>query len=98
LTLFTAVFAVVSVALHILMCVNDQLPMYDFPLERRNILGTLVFQLFLSGSSEEIVFRAFPITMLIYAFGNSNSIKGKITLEVILASVSKKDVRDKPDP
>jgi membrane protease YdiL (CAAX protease family) len=87
LTLFTAVFAVISVALHILMYVNDQLPMYDFPLERRNILGTLGFQLFLSGSSEEIVFRAFPITMLIYAFGNSNSIKGKITLEVILASV-----------
>lgn len=87
LALFTAAFAVISVAVHILMYVNNQLPMYDFPLERRNILGTLGFQLFLSGPSEEIVFRAFPITMLIYAFGNSTSIKGNITLEVILASV-----------
>ncbi len=87
LAIFTAVFAVISVALHILMYVNDQLPIYDFPLDVRNILGTLGFQLFLSGPSEEIVFRALPITLLIFAFGNSKSIKGNITLEVLLSSV-----------
>jgi len=87
LTLFTAAFVVISVAVHILMLVNDQLPIYDFPLDRRNVLGTLGFQLFLSGPSEEIVFRALPITLLIYAFGKSITIKGNITLEVILASL-----------
>ncbi len=87
LVLFTAVFAVISIVLHILMYVNNQLPNYAFPLDRRNIIRTLGFQLFLSGPSEEVVFRALPITILIYAFGKSIPIKGNITLEVILASV-----------
>jgi len=87
LALFTAAFAIISVAIHILMLANDQLPIYDFPLDRRNILGTLGFQLFLSGPSEEIVFRALPITMLVYALRKSIPIKGNITLEVILASL-----------
>ncbi len=87
LILFTATLAVITVVLHIFMYVNGQLPMYDFPLDRRNILGTLGFQLFLSGPSEEIVFRALPITMLVYAFGRSIPIKGYVTLEVILASI-----------
>lgn len=87
LALFTAAFAVISVAVHILRLVNGQLPIYDFPLDRRNILGTLGFQLFLSGPSEEIVFRALPMTMLVYAFGKNIPIKGNITLEVVLASL-----------
>lgn len=87
LALFATVFAVISIALHILMYVNNQLPNYAFPLDRRNIIGTLGFQLFLSGPSEEVVFRALPITMLIYAFGRSIPIKGNVTLEVILASI-----------
>jgi len=85
--LFTTVFIVISIALHILMYAYHQLPTYSYPLDGRNILGTLGFQLFLSGPSEEIVFRALPITMLIYAFGKSVPIKGNVTLEAILASV-----------
>lgn len=87
LALFTATFAVISIALHIFMYVNKQLPNYAFPLDRRNIIGILGFQLFLSGPSEEVIFRALPITMLIYAFGKSVPIKGNVTLEVILASL-----------
>lgn len=87
LILFTAAFAVISIVLHILMYVNKQLPVYAFPLDRRNIIGTLGFQLFLSGPSEEIIFRALPITMLVYAFGKSIPVKSGITLEIILASV-----------
>jgi membrane protease YdiL (CAAX protease family) len=87
LVVFTAAFAVISIILHILMYVNNQLPNYAFPLDRRNIIGTLGFQIFLSGPSEEVVFRALPITILIYAFGKSIPIKGNITLEVILASM-----------
>lgn len=87
LALFTAAFAIISLALHVFMYVNNQLPSYSFPLDKRNIIGTLGFQLFLSGPSEEVVFRALPITVLIYAFGKSIPVKGNITLEVILASV-----------
>jgi len=84
---FTIIFAVISVVLHIFMYVTNRLPTYDFPLDKRNILGTLGFQLLLSGPSEETVFRALPITIFIYAFGRSIPIKGNLTLEVMLASV-----------
>ncbi len=87
LTIFTAAFGVISVAQHTIMAVNNQLPVYTFPLDARNIIGTLGFQLLLSGPAEEIVFRALPITLLTYSFGNSIEIKGIFTLEVILASV-----------
>ena len=36
---------------------------YGYPLNSRNITGTLSFQLFLSGPSEEILFRALPIAV-----------------------------------
>ena len=87
LTIFTAAFAVIAVAQHTIMAVNNQLPDYAFPLDARNIIGTLGFQLLLSGPAEEVVFRALPITLLTYSFGKSVAIKGYFTLEVILASV-----------
>ncbi len=87
LTMFTAAFAVISVAQHAYMSVNNQLPVYTFPLDERNIIGTLGFQLLLSGSAEEVVFRALPIILLTYSFGESIKIKGNFTLEVVLASV-----------
>ena len=39
-----------------------------FPLNITNVAGTLGFQLLLSGTSEEILFRALPITLLVYAY------------------------------
>lgn len=60
---------------------------YDFPLNTRNIIGSLLFQLFMSGPSEEILFRALPITLFIIVFGKSIKIKWGISLEVILAGL-----------
>lgn len=87
LSIFTATLALISVALHTLMALSNQLPVYTFPLDGRNIIGTLGFSLLLSGPMEEIVFRALPVTLLTYAFGKSIEIKGSFTLEVILASI-----------
>lgn len=86
LLVYTAAFTVVTLITHILMYINNQLPAYDFPLNKSNITGTLGFQLLLSGPSEEILFRALPITMLVYVFGKRVPIRGYITLEVIIAS------------
>ncbi len=86
LMVYTVIFAVFTLVCHILMYIYNMLPMYDFPLNKNNVLGTLGFQLFLSGSSEEIVFRAIPITILIYVFGKSIYLKQGITLETIIAS------------
>jgi membrane protease YdiL (CAAX protease family) len=85
--LFTLAFTAISIAQHTLMAVNNQLPVYSFPLDEKNIFGTLGFQLLLSGPAEEVVFRALPIILLTYSFGKSIKIKGNLTLEVILASV-----------
>lgn len=86
LIFFTAAFAAVALISHILMYIYHQLPRYDFPLNKSNVIGTLGFQLFLSGPSEEILFRALPVTMLTYVFGKSINIKWNITLEIIIAS------------
>jgi len=87
LTIFTVAFTAISIGQHTFMVVNNQLPVYAFPLDERNIFGTLGFQLLLSGPAEEVVFRAIPIVLLTYSFGKSFEIKGNLTLEVMLASI-----------
>jgi hypothetical protein len=37
---------------------NNQLPVYAFPLDKRNVIGKLGFQLLLTGPAEEVVYRA----------------------------------------
>jgi membrane protease YdiL (CAAX protease family) len=86
LAVYTAAFTVVTLITHILMYISNQLPTYDFPLNKSNIIGTLGFQLFLSGPSEEILFRALPITVLVHVFGGRVYIRRHITLEVIIMS------------
>ncbi len=83
---YTAIFAGVTLVCHILMLIYNMLPVYDFPLNQNNILGTLGFQLFLSGPAEEILYRALPITMLVHVLGKSVKLKRGITLETIIAS------------
>ncbi|HOJ10132.1 MAG TPA: CPBP family intramembrane metalloprotease [Clostridiales bacterium] len=83
---YTAIFAGVTLVCHILMLIYNMLPVYNFPLNKNNILGTLGFQLFLSGPAEEILYRALPITMLMHLMGKSVKVKWGITLETIIAS------------
>ena len=61
IVVYTAVFVGVALVCHVLMLINNTLPVYDFPLNKYNILGTLGFQLLLSGPAEEILYRALPI-------------------------------------
>jgi membrane protease YdiL (CAAX protease family) len=87
LIIFTVAYTAIALASHIFMHIFHQLPTYDFPLNKNNIIGILGFQLFLSGSSEEILYRALPITELSYIFRNSLKIRWNITLENIIASL-----------
>ena len=45
---------------------------YDYELNSINIIGTLGFQFFLSGPSEEILFRSLPVAFLIYVLKPDN--------------------------
>jgi len=85
-TVYAAAFVIISLIYHILMYIKNDLPVYDFPLNAGNIMGTLGFQLLLTGTAEEILYRALPVTVLAYVFGKSVNSKGGITPEIIIAS------------
>ena len=60
----------------------------NHPLNLTNVAGRLGFQLLLSGPSEEILFRALPITLLAYCLKSSKF----ITVNKKIAGVSSFDV------
>ncbi|MCL1964538.1 MAG: CPBP family intramembrane metalloprotease [Firmicutes bacterium] len=66
---------------------NHSIQAYEYPLHCKNVIGTLGFQLLLSGPSEEILFRALPITVLIYSLGMGRKTKKlHISIETMLAA------------
>lgn len=60
-TLYFSIFLLGSFAFSIL---TKSLQPFAYPMTARNVIGYLSFQLLLSGPSEEIIFRAFALTML----------------------------------
>lgn len=84
---FTIVITVYILISYLIGYTYNKITPYDFPLNARNIIGTLGFQLFLSGTAEEILFRALPITLLTFVFKGSIKIKWSITLEIIIAAL-----------
>ena len=63
----------------------------DYPLNFTNIAGQLGFQLLLTGPSEEILFRALPIIVLVWSFRESKTIikmkELEISLENLIAAI-----------
>ena len=78
---YTVIFCVVLVLYYIIVYVigsfTHSINTYDYELNRTNVIGTLGFQLFLSGPSEEILFRSLPITLFLYAL-RSDSRKDQV--------------------
>ena len=85
--LYTAIFSFVILIYvlisYIIGYFNSAIAPYGYDLNAVNILGTLGFQLLLSGTSEEILFRALPITVI----GNLTNSKSKNVLGILVASV-----------
>ena len=61
----------------------DLIAPYGYPLTARNIAGTLAFQLFLSGPSEEILFRALPIAFLAYIMRSRSKIADTVNVLIV---------------
>lgn len=87
LWIFTLAMAVIALGYHVLMEIIGQPVAYNYPLTTQNMLGNLGFQLFLSGPSEEILYRALPVTLLAFAFGKKTNEIKNVSLEVVLASL-----------
>lgn len=88
--LFTAILGGYIVVAYTITVLTGNAPVYRFALNAQNVGGTLLFQLLLSGPSEELLFRALPITMLVFAFGQSitlKPVKWGISLECIVTAL-----------
>ena len=84
--LFLIIFSVYLVISVIITLFTGSFAVFDAPLTSRNILGYLGFQLFLSGPSEELIFRAFAITML-GLLVKGGFFRGKISTANIIAAI-----------
>jgi len=87
LLIFTSAIAGIALGYHILMELIAQPITFDYPLTTQNISGNLGFQLLLSGSSEEILYRALPVTLLAFVLGKKTTETRGVSLEVVLASL-----------
>lgn len=62
--IFLIVYGVYSLVSLGMIFFTKSFSIFPYPLTTRNILGQMGFQLMLTGPSEELIFRAFAITML----------------------------------
>lgn len=83
---FTLIFGAGSLASHLLTILTGSFQKFPYPLTATNIIGQLSFQLLLSGPSEELIFRAFAITMLALVI-KDRVFKGKASAANIIAAV-----------
>lgn len=84
--IFTLVFSAGSLVSHIIMYLAGSLQPFAYPLTATNITGYLSFQLLLSGPSEELIFRAFAITLLSLVI-KRRILNGKASLANIFAAL-----------
>ncbi len=84
--LFAIIGGVYLLVSLLIIFLTGSFPVFDAPLTFRNIFGYLGFQFLLPGLSEELIFRAFAITML-GLFVKGRFFKGNISTANIIAAV-----------
>ena len=84
--LFTLIFGVGSLVSHLLVIQTGSFQPFEYPLNAVNMIGQMGFQLLLSGPSEELIFRAFAITML-GLFIKGRVFNGKVSVANMMAAV-----------
>lgn len=84
--LFVLGFTIYTAFAYLILFLTDTFQPFNYPLTAVNITGQLGFQLFLSGPSEELIFRAFAITLLSYIL-TRRVFGGKVSIANIIAAV-----------
>ena len=82
-TLFFLVYTVIGFAIAF---ATDSFSPFRFDINANNVLGYLGFQLFLSGPSEEFIFRAFGIGVIAFLFPK-RLVKGRVSVANIIVAV-----------
>ena len=83
---FLPFFALYTAGAFITVIAIGNFQPFQFPMTARNVVGYLGFQLLLSGPSEEIIFRAFAIT-LFARWVTARRLHPRISLATIFAAV-----------
>lgn len=83
---FTIFFLIYTAIGFVITIVSKSFNPYDFSINFRNVTGYLGFQLLLSGPSEELLFRAFGITVIAMFF-NKRLFKGKVSSANLIIAV-----------
>lgn len=83
---FFLFFAIYTAGSYTSIVLSNAFEPFPYPLTALNITGQLGFQLLLSGPSEELIFRAFAITMLALVI-KARVIKGKVSVANIIAAI-----------
>lgn len=85
--IFACTWTVIQVGLGILFIKLTNVPLaFGFPLNSRNFTGYFLFEILLSGTSEEIMFRALAITSMIYFWKSLFKKERSLSITVILLS------------
>ena len=85
--IFVVIWSVIQAGVGLLMITVFKSPAsFGFPLNTRNYIGYFLFEILLSGTSEEIMFRALVISLMIYVWRNLFKKESHLTLMVILSS------------
>lgn len=71
---FIAVFSIYTVVGSVVRLLMNDIPRQYNALNTRNVLGTVGFQLLLSGTSEELLFRALPISVMWRVLGKGRPV------------------------
>ncbi len=84
--IFAMIYAVYAVVSLVIVLAAGTFQEFPYPVTARNVAGQLSFQLLLSGPSEELIFRAFAITMFTLVVTGS-VFKGALSYASIIAAV-----------
>ena len=85
---FAAIWIVIQSTANILFIyILKETYSFPFPLNEKNFIGYFLFQLLLSGTSEEIMYRAFVITAMLYLYKNFFEKKKFLHIIIIISSV-----------
>ncbi|MDZ4131637.1 MAG: CPBP family intramembrane glutamic endopeptidase [Dethiobacteria bacterium] len=83
---FTLIFGAGSLANYVIAILAGSFQPFLYPLTLTNVFGQLGFQLLLSGPSEELIFRAFAITILALVV-KGRFLKGKVSYANFTAAI-----------
>ncbi len=83
---FALFFGIYTAGSFFTVILSRSFQFFPYPLTATNIIGQLGFQLLLTGPSEELIFRAFALTMLAL-FIQGRVLKGKVSAANLIAAI-----------